>query len=1202
MADTEKLSSGLRSKLETLSLQVAELEARLERQRVLEKENRRRLENSPQAIIVFRGDRAVFANPAICRMLGYEDDTELLALDSILTVVAPGSRQKIIEMRDSPQSAEKERHFLEMEMVRKDGSRFWMDSVSRMVEWEGAPAVQAVLLDISERKQAEEALARNSALFQATLDNIAVGIGLFDADLNLVEFNPAFLTLLDLPPEQFRRGTHLEKIFRHSALRGDYGPRSVERRVENWLQSVRTLERQTYVRVLPNGRITEISSARIPEGGFVVSLSDVTERRRAEQELRENEEKYRALIRNAADPIFVHDMDTRIQDVNQQACDSLGYTREELLNMSISDLVPDFNLERFAENAGKIKPGEGVTMEDFLRRKDGTIFPTEVRLGIIEIRGSKIVIALARDVTERKKAEQDLRDSEERFRNLIEGSLQGILIHRDSKPLFINEACVKMFGYGSTEEIMQNENLFEFVSPQSQKKIRKLQEARLRGEKAPTFFEMEGLHNNGKPLWLDTSTRMVNWDGAPAMQTTVIDITERKLAEQAVRAKSAMLQATLENMGEGISFVDQDLITQAINRKFLDLLDLPAELFKENIHIEEVFRYNAKRGEYGPGDIEEQVRHRVALTRKFEPHLFERTRRDGTVIEVRGNPVPDGRGFVTTYTDITDRKRAEQELRASLETKSELLEILKEREVQLTAAKVKAEEANRAKSSFLANMSHELRTPLNAIIGYSELLIEEAAEEGAEMLSGDLGKIHSAGKHLLSLINDILDLSKIEAGKMELYLETFELPATLRDVVTTVAPLLEKNGNTLELSLPEDIGQMRADVTKVRQILFNLLSNAAKFTKEGTITLTASRTGNGEAEWITFTVRDSGIGMTPEQQARLFQAFSQGDASTTREYGGSGLGLAICKLVCEAMGGEISVRSEFGKGSTFTVRLPALVAPAREEPPSPPPSPIAEAAPVAGGAGTLLAIDDDPSVREIMSRFLTREGFKVVTAADGEEGLRLAKELRPTVITLDVLMPRMDGWAVLTALKSDPDLAEIPVVLLTIVDDPNMGYSLGASDCLTKPIDRNRLAAVLAKYRCDVPPCPVLVVEDDEETRQLIRRTLERDGWSVSEATNGLEALEQVKVNPPVVILLDLMMPEMDGFQFLEELRSRPETPTVPVVVITAKELTLEDRQRLNADVARIIQKGLYTRDELLNQVRDMVRAATAVPETPAGA
>ena len=284
------------------------------------------------------------------------------------------------------------------------------------------------------------------------------------------------------------------------------------------------------------------------------------------------------------------------------------------------------------------------------------------------------------------------------------------------------------------------------------------------------------------------------------------------------------------------------------------------------------------------------------------------------------------------------------------------------------------------------------------------------------------------------------------------------------------------------------------------------------------------------------------------------------------------------------------------------MRLPALVAPAREEPPSPPPSPIAEPPPLAGGAGTLLAIDDDPSVREIMSRFLTREGFKVVTAADGEEGLRLAKELRPTVITLDVLMPRMDGWAVLTALKSDPDLAEIPVVLLTIVDDPNMGYSLGASDCLTKPIDRNRLAAVLAKYRCDVPPCPVLVVEDDEETRQLIRRTLERDGWSVSEATNGLEALEQVKVNPPVVILLDLMMPEMDGFQFLEELRSRPETPTVPVVVITAKELTLEDRQRLNSDVARIIQKGLYTRDELLNQVRDMVRAATAVPETPAGA
>ena len=1200
MADTEKLSSGLRAKLETLSLRVAELEARLEKQRALEKETRRRLENSSQAIIVFRGNRAVFANPAFCRMIGYEDDTEFLALDSILTMLAPESREKIGEIRESPQTAEKARHFLELEIVRKDGSRIWMDSVSRMVEWEGTPAVQAVFLDISERKRAEETLARNSALFQTTLDNIAVGIGLFDADLHLVEFNPAFLKLLELPPEQFRRGTHLEKIFRTRAPQEDSGPGGVERRVLDRLRSVRTSQRQTYERVMPSGRITEISSVPIPEGGFVVSLSDVTERREGERELRENEEKYRALIENAADAIFVHGMDARIHDVNQQACESLGYTREELLNMSIADLVPDFSVERFAEKAGKIEPGEAIAMEDFQRRKDGTVYPTEVRLRVIEIRGTKIAIAIVRDVTERKKAEENLRDSEERFRNLIEGSLQGILIHRDNKPLFINEACAKMFGYESTEEVMQTENLLLFVSPTSQSQIREFQGARSRGEKAPAFFEFEGVHKNGTPLWLDTSTRIVNWVGAPAMQTTFIDITERKLAEQAVQAKSAMLQATLDNMGEGISFVDQHLKAQAFNRKFLDLLQLPAELIKENTHIEEIFRYNAKRGEYGPGDIEEQVRQRVALAGKFEPHLFERTRPDGTVIEVRGNPVPDGGGFVTTYTDITDRKRAEQELRAGLEAKTELLEILEDREVQLTTAKVKAEEANRAKSSFLANMSHELRTPLNAIIGYSELLSEEAEEEGAGTLVGDLNKIHSAGKHLLSLINDILDLSKIEAGKMELFLETFDLPATLRDVATTVAPLVEKNGNTLELSLPEDIGQMRADVTKVRQILFNLLSNVAKFTKQGTISLTASRTGNGEAEWITFTVRDSGIGMTPEQQARLFQPFSQADASTTREYGGSGLGLAICKLVCEAMGGEISVHSEIGKGSTFTARLPALVSLAHEEPP--PPSPIAEPAPVAGVAGTLLAIDDDPSVREIMSRFLTREGFKVVTAADGEEGLRLAKELRPTVITLDVLMPRMDGWAVLTALKSDPELADIPVVLLTIVDNRNMGYSLGASDCLTKPIDRNRLMAVLSKYRCEVPPCPVLVVEDDEETRHLIRRTLERDGWSVSEATNGLEALEQVKVNPPVVILLDLMMPEMDGFQFLEELRSRPETPTVPVVVITAKELTLEDRQRLNADVARIIQKGMYTRDELLNQVRDMVRAATAGPETPAGA
>jgi signal transduction histidine kinase/CheY-like chemotaxis protein len=509
----------------------------------------------------------------------------------------------------------------------------------------------------------------------------------------------------------------------------------------------------------------------------------------------------------------------------------------------------------------------------------------------------------------------------------------------------------------------------------------------------------------------------------------------------------------------------------------------------------------------------------------------------------------------------------------------------------LQVAKAAAEEANRAKSQFLANMSHELRTPLNAIIGYSEMLQEEARDLGQPEFVPDLDKIHAAGRHLLELINSILDLSKIEAGKMDLYLETFDVASMLRDVVAVIKPLVEKNRNVLEVRRPGDIGEIRADLTKVRQVLFNLLSNASKFTAEGRIALEVLREGEGGgagSDWIVFRVADSGIGMTPEQMRRLFEAFAQADASTTRRFGGTGLGLAISRRFCQMMGGDITVESEVGRGSTFTVRLPAHVGAPRVEPA------LAEAAPAEPppeGASVVLVIDDDPTVRDLLQRFLAKEGFWVEGAADGPEGLRLAKALRPAAITLDVMMPGMDGWAVLTALKADPDLADIPVIMLTIVDNQNLGYALGASDYLTKPVDRERLVAVLKKYRCERPPCPILVVEDDPAARQMMRHMLVQEGWTVTEAENGRVGLERVADNRPDLILLDLIMPEMDGFEFLAALRRQPEWRSIPIVVVTAKDLTPEDRLRLNGYVEKILQKGACPREAWLAEVRDLVAA-----------
>jgi hypothetical protein len=516
--------------------------------------------------------------------------------------------------------------------------------------------------------------------------------------------------------------------------------------------------------------------------------------------------------------------------------------------------------------------------------------------------------------------------------------------------------------------------------------------------------------------------------------------------------------------------------------------------------------------------------------------------------------------------------------------------------VYLERARREAEAATQAKSTFLANMSHELRTPLNAIIGYSEMLMEDAEDQALDGFAADLKKIHASGKHLLDLINDVLDLSKIEAGRMDLYLESFDVAGMLQSIVSTVQPLVKTNANRLEVVADADLGVMRADLTKVRQSLFNLLSNAAKFTEHGLITLAAARERSpaGPAgpsdgvDWMTFRVSDTGIGMKPEQLERLFQVFSQADASISRKYGGTGLGLALSLRFCQMMGGDISVESTYGVGSTFTIRLPAQPAVPQSAPEPPRAVPAAPAAP---GESIVLAIDDEPAVRDLVQRFLSKEGFRVVTAASGEEGLKLARELHPNAITLDVLMPGMDGWTVLAALKADPALSAIPVIMLSIVNDKNMGYALGVSEYLNKPIEREALVAALRKCQQGTIASHVLVVDDDAATREMLRRLVQGEGWTVSEAENGRVALARMAERTPALILLDLIMPEMDGFQFVVEMQRNEAWRSIPVAVITAKDLTAEDRTRLDGAVEAILQKGATSRDELLVELRSLIAA-----------
>jgi PAS domain S-box-containing protein len=546
----------------------------------------------------------------------------------------------------------------------------------------------------------------------------------------------------------------------------------------------------------------------------------------------------------------------------------------------------------------------------------------------------------------------------------------------------------------------------------------------------------------------------------------------------------------------------------------------------------------------------------------------------------------DGRyvHFDTTLTPVADRKgQITHHLGIKRDVTEELArqEALQQANRALEQARDAAVSASRAKSEFLANMSHELRTPLNAIIGYSEMLMEDVAP--GDQAHQDLQRIRTAGTHLLTLINDVLDISKIEADKIELLPERFLLADLLAEVGATVEPLARTNDNRFAVVAAPDLGAIHADRTRLRQILLNLLGNGFKFTRRGAVTLEAARVDRHGRPWIELRVVDTGIGISEAQQRKLFQPFVQADSSTTREFGGTGLGLAICKRLAELMGGEIALTSTVGEGSTFTVRLPAEGDDGVD---------TARAARRAGQPLVLL-IDDDPEVLDLARRMLARRGFAVISADSGARGVELAASALPDAIVLDVKMPGMGGWEVLSTLKLGEATASIPVIMMTVMHQKEVGQTLGAADYLIKPIDPDRLIDTLRRHT-HAATARVLVVEDDEPTRELIRRTLEHRGNFVAEADNGQVALDRLDAARPDVIVLDLMMPVMDGFGFLHALRADPRYAALPVIVATARTLDERERRDLARTAQQVIEKSAHTRQELIGVIGDQISALIA--------
>ena len=897
--------------------------------------------------------------------------------------------------------------------------------------------------------------------------------------------------------------------------------------------------------------------------------------KQSEKEQVANKERIDSILQASPDGVCVIDAEGTVTMVNHSLQEVFGYSSEEVVGMNVKILMPDDladqhhnALERVVWGREPKLIGKGA-VEVRGRNKSGDIFPMELSISQIGTGKDSIFVGIIRNITERKKAERELADKEAQLRLAFDNMPAGIkFIDKDLKIIAFNQQYLEVMGYPDDLIQLGRSSLDELryqaergdLGPGNPVELVEQTLAK-HGSEETKLFEREVTNGRYAAITVKNTS-----DGQRV--TVVHDITEQKKAEKKIVDQLLFTESLLDAVPNPIFVKDTDLRYTAFNRAYEEAFGMRREEYIGKTVLEADYLVEDHEA-YHQADkklIEKGGFTREEYTARFSDDL------DHELLYWRSTfNLADGApgGMLGILIDISDRKEMEREMVVAME---------------------QAETANKTKSAFLANMSHELRTPMNAIIGYAEILKEDAEDEENEVIVPDLDKIITAGRHLLQLINDVLDISKVESGHMELYLEEFDIAAMISDAASTVSTLVEKNNNTLEIKVEENIGSMHADMTKVRQIVFNLVSNAAKFTSDGKVGIEASTMDKNGEPFIRLAVTDSGIGIPEDKLEHIFEEFSQADTSTTRNYGGTGLGLALVLRFARMMGGDVRVESTPGEGSVFTLEIPARVV-VEDETSASVLKGVGQA--VKSGAvtpGKILVIDDDSNARRLLTRVLEDQGYEVITAEGGEEGIALAKSEKPAVITCDILMPNIDGWEVLQRLKGDPDTASIPVVMVSMVDEGKKGAALGAVEHLRKPVDREQLRKVISRYIKTTGK--VLVVEDDLAVQEVISKALGSMGVEAIVADNGQVALNLLEDQWPDVILLDLMMPVMDGFEFLSHYRKLEGSEKVPVIVVTAKDLTAADRDELEGHVSEI-----FTKEE--DYIEDLIQSIGGIVSSP---
>ena len=1072
------------------------------------------------------------------------------------------------------------------------------------------------LTDITEIKKREKSLE----LLNDAIEIIPNSVFLWDKNNNLIMANKKARDLQKRQGFDLKPGVSRIDMLDNGLKRGSISTpddTSPELWIEQRKKAISSLVDEEVVegKINISGETIYIigSSTRIADGGTLQIWSDVSEIKKKEREIEESQKKVREAEEQIANAINSMPHGITMWDKDENLIMMNDYGRDVVIRGGI-DIKPGANFSEWVqkqkdanflifdneteknayyENAVKNRKSiKGVVTIETPSFYDGTIWQsTSSRLADGSVFS---ILSNITDIKQREKSLKQLSDAIEITPNAI------ILWDKDNYLVMANKVArdyQKDWGFdlkpGSSRNQMLDNILKKklLISKEGITSDEIIEERKKQASLLKTTESFEQEYTDGKVL-IGSATRLDD-GGTLFIYSDISEMRQKekqiKTAQNQVKETEKRMTDALNSMPHGISLWNEDDTLAMRNDLAFNIHKgvgietyQPGISYKEQIESWEKFDFFDFDNQEQKDDFFKSIkdsRKDLKGSMTVETPKFY----NGTYWQATYKRLDDG-GVFTIFSDITELKKREEELNKTIS--------------ELDIAREKANAANQTKSQFLANMSHELRTPLNAIIGLTEMLKEDAADDGLDDFEEPLDRVFNAGKHLLTLINDVLDLSKIEAGRVELYNETFELKQVLDDVVKTSSTLASKNENQLALEYHADIDFVTADQTRLKQVVLNLISNACKFTEKGKITVSVNKIPQDGGDLISIDVSDTGIGMSQEQMAKLFNSFVQADSSTTRKYGGTGLGLTISKQLAILMGGDVVVNSELGNGTTFTATFLADFIGASEtlkNLSAQPSSLIENVVSLENSLGkTVLIIDDDPTVGELMKRQLIKENYKVVIAPNGKEGIRLARDLKPDVITLDILMPEMDGWSVLRTLKADPEVSDIPVIMASILDEKNKGFSLGAADFLSKPVQKEYLMKSIRNLIGDKENLKICLIEDDDSLRFTMREILEKQNVKIIEAENGkigMSILQNEEIKPDL-ILLDLMMPVMNGFEFLKMIRET-ELGTIPILVLTGADLSEEEKKFLSGETLKILEKSDDTFSTIVKEVGNVLKASS---------